>query len=290
MFTDLEKKQILFHSFEIILPDYENCQYQLIYAVGMMFKYDTYLAFQMWEKLLRHYEKSLKKYEEYSDFLCERILEAALQNSSVEIISEGIMANNYIKTIVFGLNAYLGRSSSTVITYFVKKGKFDSAEDLFSIAFLNRKYNNFSQSQMIYHIIQDLNYEAWEASEGFIKDIIKFKINNIEQCIIDSALRNKMWQRANESPLTKQLIEKISNKDFIQADDMFNEIVSSKKFDIDSVLYRVIQTIKINDWMNCDIYVYDLLKSSGLAIYSEKLQKAIHKKEKLKANRISKKK
>lgn len=61
MFTDLEKKQILCKSFEIILPDYENCQFQLTYAVGMMFKYDTNLAFQMWEKLLRYYEKILMK-------------------------------------------------------------------------------------------------------------------------------------------------------------------------------------------------------------------------------------
>jgi len=290
LFTDLEKKQILFKSFEVILPDYENCQYQLTYAVGMMFKYDTNLAFQMWEKLLRYYEKILMKDEECSGILCERTLATALQNSPIETISEGILANNYIKTMVFGFNAHLGRSTSIIITYFVKMGKFDLAEDLFSITFSNRTYNDFSQSQMMYHIIQGLDYMAWEASEGFIKRIIETKIKNRDKDIIDSALQNKIWQRANESPLTKQLIEKIINKDFSQGDKLFNEIVSSNKFDLDSVLYRVIQAIGINDWMTCDFYIDDLLKRSGLHVYSEKLQKAINKKENLKANRISKQK
>jgi hypothetical protein len=92
MFSDLEKKSMLLESFNIIWKDYEDCKQQISHAVGIMFKYDSKLAFQMWEKLLRNYEKYIQT-EDYSDYLCDRIISTAIKCNGEKYIAEDI--NNY---------------------------------------------------------------------------------------------------------------------------------------------------------------------------------------------------
>lgn len=148
-----------------------------------------------------------------------------------------------------------------------------------------------SHGYAIYYILIHISLESWEQERTRIHNTITslgFKFDPYEA--IQNGYRQLMERRLDSMELTKNFIQSISSGDFEKADKCFHEAKEIVGFDfsLEYFMYRTIQKIKIDDWMNCDDYVYKLLAENNIVLQTTRIDNAIKKKQILKHRRLLK--
>ena len=318
-----EKVKILISAYENALNFFETDKELLSKIVGSISIFNIDIAFELWQRMLielenetrgknfnakrvgDYYEIISNDYnqdcDDYNFYLCMMCFEKLKIFQSQEMIFNNLLKHPILIEKLFSKENVIDYVHTDFIQYLFLNNECDYAISLLfkfrEMAYIIDKTDIdeedayiFTHATAIRKMLRYMDKSTWEKVRiSLYNTIAELNIKDPLNEIRDG-IHKRMKERVDSAQCTLDFVKYVSAEDYDNADKAFALGLNSIDFDFDIYyfFYHSVQKIKIDSWMKCDNYIFDLLDRNINGPLSEKLESALNRKETLKNNRMAK--